>query len=112
LWHIAFIALVKAALLLLLLLLLLFGLQGNVCCFLTQPAMSVLVKSAAWKVLTRTASSCLASFTCMELGLLIAGLADLHWRPSELWMRVGATSVVCWTGWGSPGALAAPCCPR
>lgn len=40
------------------------------------------------QALTRTASGCLSGFSCMELGLLIAALADLHWRPTDAWMTV------------------------
>jgi hypothetical protein len=38
--------------------------------------------------LTLAASGCLSSFSCMELGLMVAALADLHWRPSDTWMAV------------------------
>eukprot|EP00775_Hariotina_reticulata_P012740 gene12740-12869_t len=56
-------------------------------------ALQIRPPASLMQVLTRTASSCLASFSCMELGLLIAGLADLHWRPSELWMRAFVSQV-------------------
>ena len=38
--------------------------------------------------LTLAASGCLSSFSCMELGLMVAALADLHWRPSDTWREV------------------------
>lgn len=53
------------------------------------------------QALTRTASGVLSSCTCMELGLIIAALADLHWRPSEAWMAVSAAGQQCF-GWSTP----------
>lgn len=48
--------------------------------------------------LTLAASGCLSSFSCMELGLMVAALADLHWRPSDSWMEVSEALIYIYVG--------------
>jgi hypothetical protein len=40
----------------------------------------------------------------MELGLLIAALADLHWRPSDAWMAVSHAAAAAAAAAATPAA--------